>query len=275
VPELPAVIRPADWDALRERVRSATPFPHLCLDDFLEPAFAEQCADALPSFEEAARVGRGFLGVNQRRKVQVSDSGRFPEPIRRLHEALASPGWLRRLEHVMSIPGLLADPELVGGGIHETGPSGRLDVHVDFNLIEERGLHRRLNILVYLNREWRPEWGGSLELWDRDVRTCRHSFLPVLNRCVVFETTDVSFHGVSAVTCPAGHARKSFAAYYYTREAPPHWTGESHSTIFRARPHERLKGRVLMPMEAAGWRLAAAGSRVKRALVGPRRRGRP
>ena len=120
-----------------------------------------------------------------------------------------------------------------------------MDVHVDFNFIAARELHRRLNILIYFNKDWDPSWGGNIELWDRDVKTCVHSFSPIFNRCVVFETSDISYHGVSAVKCPDGRSRKSFAAYYYTKEAPPHWTGEEHSTIFKARPGEVLKGQVL------------------------------
>jgi Rps23 Pro-64 3,4-dihydroxylase Tpa1-like proline 4-hydroxylase len=154
----------------------------------------------------------------------------------------------------------------VGGGMHVTGPHGRLDVHVDFNVIPQRRLHRRLNILVYLNPEWRDEWGGHVELWDRDVRRCYHSLKPRLNRCVVFETSETSFHGVSAVRCPEGIERRSFAAYYYTREPPPRWDGKMHSTIFRARPDERLREFVLMPAERLQRDLQAGLRRVRRGL---------
>ena len=83
------------------------------------------------------------------------------------------------------------------------------------------------------------------------MKVCQHSFAPIFNRCVVFATNEISFHGVTAVKCPPGMSRKSFAAYYYTKEAPAHWTGESHTTIFKARPDELVKGQVLMPIESA------------------------
>jgi Rps23 Pro-64 3,4-dihydroxylase Tpa1-like proline 4-hydroxylase len=123
-----------------------------------------------------------------------------------------------------------------------------------------------LNILIYFNKDWDPSWGGNIELWDRQVTTCTYSFSPVFNRCVVFETSDISYHGVSAVKCPEGRSRKSFAAYYYTREAPPHWDGEAHSTIFKARPHELVKGRVLMPLERMNRGLRDAFRRAKNSL---------
>jgi hypothetical protein len=139
-------------------------------------------------------------------------------------------------------------------------------VHVDFNYLEERQLHRRLNILVYLNPDWQEAWGGNIELWDPEVKNRLQSFSPVLNRCVVFETNEISFHGVSPVTCPADKARRSFAAYYYTREAPPGWKGQTHSTVFRARPEERLRGYVLMPLENAQRRVHEGVARVKRGV---------
>jgi Rps23 Pro-64 3,4-dihydroxylase Tpa1-like proline 4-hydroxylase len=261
------LIHSIDRDALRARVRASTPFPNFCLDDFLEPEFAERVLAAFPSFEDARRVGRTFSAVNERHKVQVTDARTFAEPIAELHRALAAPEFLELLSHVFDIPNLLADEELVGGGIHQTGPRGHLDVHVDFNYIRERQLHRRLNILIYFNKDWRPEWGGHIELWDKDVQVRHHSFAPIFNRCVVFETSDVSFHGVTAVKCPPDRSRKSFAAYYYTREAPPRWTGEEHTTIFRARPDELFKGRVLMPLEKAKHRLMRTLRGIKRSVT--------
>lgn len=263
-----SLINPIDRDALRRRVREAVPFPHFCIDNFLDPEFAERVHAAFPSFEEATRVGRSFAAVNERGKIQMTDSGAFAEPIRALNEALASAEFLDLLGEVFEIPNLLADEQLVGGGLHQTGPRGHLDVHVDFNYIKDRDLHRRLNILLYLNKDWPESWGGQVELWDRDVRVRHHAFTPIFNRCVVFATSEISYHGVTAVRCPEGQSRKSFAAYYYTREAPAGWTGEAHSTIFRARPNEILKGKVLMPLERTKRRILQTAQIAKRKIFG-------
>ena len=162
---------------------------------------------------------------------------------------LASAEFRETLSYAFEIPDLLDDPRLIGGGMHQTGPQGHLDVHVDFNYVRDQEIHRRLNILVYFNRDWKPEWGGEVELWDKNVRKRHHAFLPMFNRCVIFATSPISYHGVTAVKCPQGITRKSFAAYYYTKQAPEGWDGQSHSTIFKARPNEVLKGRVLMPAQ--------------------------
>jgi hypothetical protein len=183
--------------------------------------------------------------VNEKHKVQVTDAAAFAEPIRRLNDALASPALLDVLSNAFEIPDLHADPELVGGGLHTTGARGRLDVHVDFNYITDRQLHRRLNILVYFNEGWRPEWGGEIELWDADVRRRVHAYDPIFNRCVVFETSEISFHGVPEVRCPPDVHRRSFAAYYYTKTPPAGWDGSSHTTIFKARPDESARRRMM------------------------------
>jgi hypothetical protein len=245
------MIAPLDATELRRSIQSAAPFAYCLIDNFLDPEFARHVHAAFPGFEEARKIGRSFRTVNERGKIQITDTARFAPPVLELHRMLSAPSWTQTLSHAFEIPNLLADEELIGGGIHQTGPRGRLDVHVDFNYIAERGLHRRLNILIFFNPDWRPEWGGALELWDREVKVCCQSFLPLFNRCVIFETSEISYHGVAAVQCPANRSRQSFAAYYYTTEPPPHWTGESHGTVFRSRPGEAIRGRVLMPAERA------------------------
>jgi hypothetical protein len=262
------IINPIDRDELRSRVRAATPFPNFSIDHFLDDAFAERVLASFPSFEEAAKMGRSFYAVNERGKIQVTDASKFAAPIAELNSALAAPEFRELLSYVFDIPNLLADDQLDGGGMHQTGSRGHLDVHVDFNYIEARQLHRRLNILIYFNKDWDPSWGGNVELWDKDVKVCHHSFSPILNRCVVFETSEISYHGVTAVKCPPDRTRKSFAAYYYTKEAPAGWDGQVHTTIFKARPDEMLKGNVLMPLEKASRRMKEVVRGLKKKIKG-------
>jgi len=261
-------IRTLDVENLRRLYHSAEPFPYFAIDDFLEEDFAREVFEAYPSYEDALAIGREFSSVNEKLKVQICNAEKFARPIARLNEAISAPGFLRDLTAITEIPNLLADPQLRGGGMHLTNTTGRLDVHVDFNYIEEHQLHRRLNILIYFNPGWEESWGGRIELWEQDARECRQSFSPTLNRCVIFETTDISFHGVTPVTCPTNEFRRSFAAYYYTREPPTGWTGGSHSTIFMARPDEVLRGKVLMPAEQMRNRIVASARSLKRRLRG-------
>jgi hypothetical protein len=243
------MIKPLNRDELRQTFRAAQPFPNLIIENFLEPGAAEELAAVYPSFDQALRDGFSFNFVNEQRKVQISDVARFPDPVRRLNDAISAPAFRSDLEFITGIPHLQADAKLNGGGMHLTSAGGRLDVHVDFNQIPESKLFRRLNILIYLNPEWKSEWGGQIELWDKDVKVCHRSCLPTSNLCLIFETSDISYHGVRPVTAPPEVVRKSFAAYYYTEEAPVTWKGTAHSTIFRARPDEKFRGLVSMPAE--------------------------
>jgi hypothetical protein len=116
------VINAFDQEELRCQVRCATPFPHFCLDSFFHPDFAEAVAGAFPSYDDAQKVGRTFSTVNERKKVQVTDSGEFAAPITGLNRMLAAPSFLGQLSYVFDIPNLLADDRLFGGGIHEMAP---------------------------------------------------------------------------------------------------------------------------------------------------------
>ena len=244
-----AQLNDIDFDALKIQMSSAPAFPHFCIDDFLDESFALAVHDAFPSFEAAARVGDSFDAVNEKGKIQVTDASRFPPAILQLHRILASDDFVSKLSYVSGIDHLIADPALSGGGIHETISGGHLDVHIDFNFNEQLGLHRRLNLLVYFNQDWREEYGGYLDLWGQDVAHCVGRFAPRFNRAAAFATSGISWHGVTPIKCPPGGTRKSFAVYYYTKEPPPLWDGAKHSTIFRARPDEYWKGNFAMPAE--------------------------
>ena len=242
------MIRNHDWKELSKEFSEA-PFPSICIDGFLEDGEAEKIAQSYPGFADAQKFGLEFAKVNERGKVQITDDAYFPEPVGQLAETLASPKFLKDLETLSGISDLIWDPEFGGGGMHLTRTRGHLDVHVDFNYSEELQLHRRINLLLYLNEDWQDEWGGNLELWNKDVKNCFASILPLINRCVIFATSDRSYHGVQSVTGPENLTRNSFAVYYYTAQPPEGWTGEKHSTIFRARPEEKLKKYILMPSE--------------------------
>jgi hypothetical protein len=260
-------INPIDVEDLTLRFREAGPFPHFRIDDFLRPEFLAEVCAAFPDYEAASQLGKEFLALNERRKIQVTDPESLPAPVHVLSEVLASKPFRDMLSVVSGIPNLLADPELRGGGMHLIRDGGRLDVHVDFNVHRTTSWYRRINILVFLNEHWEESWGGALELWDPGVTTCPVAALPILNRCMAFQTSRTSFHGVEPVHCPPGVARKSFAAYYYTEEAPAEWKGEVHNTIFRPRPGEHLRNAVGLPLE----RLKSAARRGRRRVA--RRKG--
>jgi len=244
-----SVINNQDWPALKEKFLQATPFPSICIDNFLSPEFALELSRSYPNFSNAQNQGLEFSTVNEKGKIQITDPEKFPDPVKKLHEALASEEFITSMQTLSGIDKLSFDDQFAGGGMHITKSSGILDVHVDFNFSEKLQLYRRLNILIYLNEEWQEDWGGNIELWDKEVKNCVHSFSPILNRCLIFSTSDYSFHGVTAVTTPPGFVRKSFAIYLYNKRPSASVYGEFHSTVFKARPDESFKKYWQMPAE--------------------------
>jgi Rps23 Pro-64 3,4-dihydroxylase Tpa1-like proline 4-hydroxylase len=158
------------------------PFPHFCIDNILQDDFANEVYNAFPSYHEAQNLGFEFQAVNEKRKIQITDSKKFPAAILELHKILASREFISKVETMVGIPNLLPDPDLVGGGIHETNSGGHLDVHVDFNFIPEKQLYRRVNILFYFNKDWKEEYGGYLDVWDKEVKERYGYFAPAFNR---------------------------------------------------------------------------------------------
>ena len=145
------------------------------------------------------------------------------------------------LEEVTQIKGLVPDPHYFGGGIHQIEAGGYLKIHADFNVHQRLRLDRRLNALLYLNRDWRDEWGGQLELWNKDMTLAVRKISPQFNRLVVFATTDSSFHGhPDPLLCPPGVTRRSLALYYYTNGRPAEERSSAHSTLHQVRPGENF-----------------------------------
>ena len=154
---------------------------------------------------------------------------------------LNSGAFIEFLEALTGIRGLVPDPHFEGGGLHQIVRGGHLNIHVDFNGHPRTGLDRRLNVLLYLNRDWKDEYGGAFELWNRDMTACEERVMPYFNRCVVFSTTSTSFHGhPEPLACPEDRTRKSMALYYYSKDRPAGESDGAHNTLFQARPGEEL-----------------------------------
>jgi len=211
--------------------QARTPYPYGCFDNFLPPEILERVRDELHTLPEA---GKMFERAQEKLKAQYVPE-RLPAYTRNLFYALNSRPFLMFLEELTGIDGLIPDPYFTGGGIHVVATGGHLDIHADFNHHAKLNLERRLNVLIYLNRDWRAEWGGSFEIWDTDMSRRIDSYVPLFNRMVCFNTGSDTFHGnPEPVNHPEGEPRMSIALYYYTAT----WddTRKSHSTIFKPRP---------------------------------------
>jgi hypothetical protein len=211
---------------LRDSYVAATPFPHAVVDDFLPRKVAERLLRVFPRPDDELWLDWRMRDVvNQPRKQGIGHVSRLEQASPWLHNMLqAFNSWpfLAFLETLTGIEQLLPDPHLHGGGCHQILPGGKLSVHTDSNYLVRLDLYRRINVLLYLNKDWKPEYHGDLELWDASVATCVKSIAPLFNRLVVFNTTKKSFHGhPQPLATPEGVTRKSLALYYYTAKPAP------------------------------------------------------
>lgn len=219
---------------------SAGPFPHAVIDGLLPEQLLDEVLDEFPAPGEGAWLR--FESANER-KLASRDDTPIGDVTGQLLAELNGSTFIDFLERLTGIEGLVPDPHLEGGGLHQIVPGGHLNIHVDFNRHPRTGLARRLNVLLYLNRDWSEDYGGALELWSTDGSRCEQRILPLFNRLVVFNTTERSYHGhPEPLACPEGRTRKSLALYYYSLAADSANGNAGHNTVWAApRGRQRMK----------------------------------
>jgi len=243
-----AVLKQAD--PYREAFVHAAPFKHVAMENFFETAFAERLLSEFPSFDTKLAMNEmGQLGGKAVNTKIREISPAYEE----LYEMIGSKGFLELMSRLSGIPDLIMDPKLYGGGTHDNRHGQELDAHVDFNYDEAENLHRRLNVIVYMNKEWKTEWGGAIEIhsnpWDHQNNQI-HAFDPLFNRCVMFETNEYSWHGFPKIQLPEDKrhlSRKSISIYLYTKDRPAEDIAPLHGTFYVQRPLPPYiqEGRVL------------------------------
>jgi len=226
----PLIFRESDLvpraQSLGDEYARGVPFPHIVIDDFLSEEQAERLLAVFPGMHDDVWLDwRKRDIVHQPRKQGIGHASRLDMASPQLQSMLLafnSYPFLRFLEVLTGIDKLLPDPHFHGGGCHQILSGGKLAIHTDFNRLSRLDMYRRLNALLYLNKDWRPEYRGDLELWSEDCSRCVKSVAPIFNRLVVFTTNKRSFHGHPApLATPEGVTRKSIALYYYTAKPAP------------------------------------------------------
>jgi len=220
-----------DPAAFRSEYTTAEPFPHIVLDGLFDAADLDAVLREFPSPDEMKWMR--FDNPLEKKLGFFYATSTISDTVRRFLDAMNSFEMLLFLEALTGIDGLIPDPYFGGGGLHQIEPGGFLKIHADFNVHPKLRLDRRLNMLIYMNHDWREEYGGHLELWDPEMRRCRKRILPLFNRTVVFSTSDRSYHGhPHPLTSPQGVTRKSVSLYYYTAGRPEEERSAPHDTIF-------------------------------------------
>jgi len=212
----------------------ASPFPHVVIEDFLP---IEICEELLRNFPSAQQIKWLRFEKHHSKKLATQEDSQLSPFIHDLLAEMNSAGCLRFLQRLTGMEGLLGDPYFEGGGLHQIETGGFLKIHTDFNFHKRLRLDRRINLIVYLNKDWKDEFNGHLQLWDREMKGCIRKILPLFNRCVVFNTTDWSYHGhPDRLACPECNTRKSMALYYYSNGRPAQERSDAHGTMWQERP---------------------------------------
>lgn len=243
--------------SVAEQYRAAQPFPHIVLDDVLTPAAFKEAVAEFPAIKDP--FWKGYLHVNETKYCNVQPDT-WADHLQAVARDFCSPRFVRYLEELTGIENLIPDWTMDGGGLHQTLRGGHLNIHADFTTHHtHEDWARRVNILLYLNEEWQEEWGGQLELWNKDMSAIEAKVTPRGNRMLVFSTGDDTFHGhPDGLECPPDMARRSLALYYFTEEAET----VRKATNYQARPQDGLKRYAI----AADRGLLDAYDRVKRKL---------
>jgi hypothetical protein len=228
---------------LADQFRTGQPFPHVTIPGFLTLS-PDQLA---PSFPDPEWPGwTRFRDTYQHQKMFCNDLALIPAPLATIIQQLSAPAFLKALEMLTRIPALIPDPYLEGGGLHSSGPGGILAPHTDFHHYRRLALHRRINLLLYLNPEWSEDDGGCLELYEAGRMVPVVTIVPTWGTCVVFETDDRSVHGFFRPIRP-GRWRHSIALYYYTSAETRDFSGDA-STHWRSHAPASGLGRLRLPL---------------------------
>ncbi len=221
---------------LQEQFRSGTPFPHVLFDDLVDPDVLRQVASEFP--EEGWRQ----YDKPEELKQATEDESKMGPTTRSLLHELNSQPVMQLFSAVTGIDGLLCDPYLRGGGLHQIQRDGFLKIHNDFSTNPDIKLDRRLNLIIYLNEEWDDSYGGHFEMWDRSMSGCLKKVAPRFGTALLFATTDHSPHGhPEPLTCPPERSRRSLALYYYTNGRPDGEVDTAHHTQWFERPGEAFE----------------------------------
>jgi Rps23 Pro-64 3,4-dihydroxylase Tpa1-like proline 4-hydroxylase len=219
-----------------------TPIRHIVIDNFLENRFGLEINKRFPPL---SAMKTHYHGLNEQ-KSEDSDFRKLDNSFSLLHKALSDELFLNWIEDFTCIPNCSVINDRLGYGLHQGGNNSFLDIHIDYNIHPIKKLNRKLNLILFFNPSWKADWGGHLELWDKGVKNCIQSIAPVFNRCVIFECSDISYHGYSKIAVPENITRKSYYQYYFI---PVSKEIIYHDTIFKSRPKETTYKKIATPVK--------------------------
>ena len=192
------------------------PFPHIIQQNFLPKQIVKKAEKEFINFKNFENTGAYKYG---NLKSHFSIYKKMPTNIKKIISFFYSKKFIRLLELKFNLSNIKPDWSLWGGGMHSSKTGGNLKIHSDFIFLRKKNTRRVLNLLLYLNSNWKDKWKGDIELWDKKMKKKVKSLSPSLNNVLIFRTDKESNHGFpDSIKCPKNITRKSIALYYYTEE---------------------------------------------------------
>jgi Rps23 Pro-64 3,4-dihydroxylase Tpa1-like proline 4-hydroxylase len=198
-------------DDIRENFQKAKPFESVVIDDFLQPEYAHQLSELFPeNFKDWYHYDNPI-----EKKYAFDNIESLSVPLKNYFYFMSSPFMVQLFSNISGIQNIEYDEYLHGAGLHAHPRHGRLQIHLDYEKHPHSGKERRLNVILFLSKDWKEEWNGHNELWNQDLSECQRKTAVQFNRAILFKTNDISYHGVpEEIQCPENVFRKSLAYYY-------------------------------------------------------------
>lgn len=198
-------------DSLNKEFIKNIPYPHVLIRKFFTEEIANKLSEVFPSID--SETWKKYNNPLEH-KYSHNEISKLPEEYKKIFVLLQSDEFISLIKQITSIQNLENDPLLHGAGLHFYPNRGKLDLHLDYSLHPFLKKERRVNLIIYLNKNFKEQWGGQLELRSRDFNTIKQ-VIPKFNSAILFQTSDDSVHGVpEEINCPEGEGRKSIAIYY-------------------------------------------------------------
>jgi Rps23 Pro-64 3,4-dihydroxylase Tpa1-like proline 4-hydroxylase len=231
---------------LRNEFENAQPYKHIVIDNFLINSEAEKLHSKFPDYE---LFNKKYDGLNEK-KAEGSNFESFDPIFSDLRKEVSSPEFCQWISQITGVENTFVTQDALGSGLHQGKNGSFLDIHIDFSMHHLQNVYRRLNLLIFFNKDWKDEWNGHTELWNKDMTRCEKKVRPDYNRAVIFQTTGKSYHGYGKINPPEEITRKSFYTYFYTNE-PGEQNETYNDTIFKTRPEESTSKKVIVTFKEA------------------------
>jgi Rps23 Pro-64 3,4-dihydroxylase Tpa1-like proline 4-hydroxylase len=223
------------------------PFQHIIIDNFLDNILIDKVDANFPQLDDSQWQNSNDEGIEIKSRTNWTSEFDIPDGIVDTIRVFNSSPILKAIGEKLNIPKLIPDPYYTGGGLNITQKNGLLDIHVDGNYHDATGLNRRVNLLLYLNKKWEPDWGGEFGIYENDGEVLHKAVPPIFNRCIIFDTHDKSYHGLpNPLNFPDNQIRRSIILYYYTLAPRPNEdviVKEPHSALWKSKNFTDKKGR--------------------------------